>query len=183
MPRNFRLLPNGEIAFFADREGGSALQIFNQQGRLVRFVAYPNGTGGDVTDIGADSTCYSFTRFVDSTFKEWLAQAAAEQEERAAATEKQETQATSEFAKMPEVLFIKTPSGMEDPPLRDKLQKDLFHLLKQLNGFFGIGYNLIVTNRGEIYPPRFHRGGAQLCGSESGSVASERRPPNSRCVW
>lgn len=39
-PSTFRLLPNGHLAIFRGREQGSALQVFNQQGRLLKPELY-----------------------------------------------------------------------------------------------------------------------------------------------
>lgn len=150
VPRMFRLLPDGKIAFFADREGGSALQVFDQQGRLTRFVAYPEGTGGDVVDIGADGRCYSVTRFMERHFHEALARAKEELEAQTGEPKEQEAeyQLIRSYLK---VFYIKAPDGTIDTALLDKLHKDLFQTLKTLDGYFGIGDDIVVTDQGEIY--------------------------------
>lgn len=144
-PKTFRVLPNGNFAILGGRETGCVLQIFDQQGRLVKYVPYKEPCGSGKTVIGADARSYTVYQILDHEFQLWLRgdSMVGESDEKGA-------ERVAERPKLPDRLFVRNAEGEEDIVLRDKLQHDFYQTLIK-HGFTGAGDDVVVTDQGELY--------------------------------
>jgi hypothetical protein len=149
-PRTFRVMPNGHIAILANRMTAGALQLFDLQGRLVKYVPYEENVGSgplyDLTlvDIGGDGKVYRVRRFLYDEFQSWRFGDVVVYDENGEPTKKEEPE------QLPNVLWVLDRQGKEDKTLRDKLQNDLYEMLKRHEvNFFGDQF--VVTDDDELY--------------------------------
>lgn len=148
-PKTFRVLPNGNFAILGDTaETSCALQIFDQQGRLVKYVPYKEPCGGGktvITVIGGDAKSYTVYQILDHEFQLWL-----RGDSGIGAGDEKAAESVPEHSKLPNRLFVRNAAGEEDIALRDKLQHDFYQTLIK-HGFTGAGDDVVVTDQGELY--------------------------------
>lgn len=144
-PKTFRVLPNGNFAILGSTETGCALQIFDQQGRLVKYVPYKEPCGSGKTVIGADARSYTIYQILNDEFQLWLRGNSAVEE-----GNEKPAEDVSESPKLPNRLFVRNAEGEEDIVLRDKLQHDFYQTLIK-HGFTDAGCDVVVTDQGEVY--------------------------------
>jgi hypothetical protein len=149
-PRTFRLMPDGRIAILANRMTAGALQLFDLQGRLVKYVPYEEKVGSGylydftLVDIGGDGKVYRVRRFLDLDFDRWRFGDVVVYDENGEPTKKEEPE------QLPNVLWVLDRQGKEDNTLRDKLQNDLYEMLKR-HGLTSFGDQFVVTDDDELY--------------------------------